>query len=127
MAGKLNRFQTQTFSSWKGLTKDTHLGAAFLKSPQKASNLMIQLMAAKRGKTIETFLSKFPTKQFDTDDEYTWDVIGSSKRNIPLVEARNEEGIVVTDNNTMIGAGTAPFTLVFAEDWFADGRVFAVA
>lgn len=122
MAGKLNKFQTQTFTHWKGLTKDTHLGAAFLKHPQKASQLMVQLMAAKRGKTLDTFLSKFPTKQFDTDDEYTWDVVGSSRRNIPLVEARNEDGATVTASSGNVGAGTAPFQLVFAEDWFADGE-----
>ena len=121
MTGKLNKFQTQTFTHWKGLTKDTHLGAAFLKHPQKASQLMVQLMAAKRGKTLDTFLSQFPTKQFDTDDEYTWDVVGSSRRNIPLVSARDENGATVTKEST-VGAGTAPFTLIFAEDWFADGE-----
>lgn len=61
-------------------------------------------------------------KEFEDDSEYYWEVIGSSRRNIPLVEARNENGEVVTDNNTMVGAGTAPFYLVFAEDWFADGE-----
>lgn len=122
MAGKLNKFQTQTFSHWKGLTKDTHLGAAFMKNPQKASNLMVQLMAAKRGKTLDTLLSQFPTKQFETDDEYTWDVIGSAKRNIPLVGARNEDNEPVGATGANVGAGTAPFYLIFAEDWFADGE-----
>lgn len=113
------------FSGWKGLTKDNHLGAAFLLMPQKATNLMVQLLAWHRGKTLNTFLSKFPTKTFDSDDEYTWDVIGSSDRNIPLVEARNENGTPInsdglTDN---IGIGGAPFYLVFAKDWFALGEV----
>lgn len=61
-------------------------------------------------------------REFEDDNEYTWDVIGSSKRNIPLVEARNEDGDLVTSESGMIGAGTAPFYLVFPEDWFADGR-----
>ena len=66
-------------------------------------------------------------REFEDDNEYTWDVIGSSKRNIPLVEARDEDGTVVTvlteeDKHKLIGAGTAPFYLVFPEDWFADGR-----
>ena len=65
----------------------------------------------------------FPTKEFESDDEYTWDVIGSSRRNIPLVEARDENGNVVTDNGKMIGAHTAPFYLVFPEDWWGDGEV----
>ena len=60
------------------------------------------------------------------DSEYTWDVIGSNRRNIPLVEARLEDGTPVTSASGMVGANTAPFYLVFNEDWFADGRVFAV-
>lgn len=122
MAGKLGKFQTVGFQHWKGLTKDNHLGAIFQLAPQKATNLMVQLLAYHRGKTLDTFLNQFPIKQFEDDSDYTWDVIGSSRRNIPLVEARDENGTVVTAESGMIGAGTAPFYLVFNEDWFADGE-----
>lgn len=98
----------------------------FGSAPQKATNLMVQLLAYQRGKTLDTLLNKFPSREFDSDEEYTWDVIGSSRRNIPLLEARDEDGEVVTAQSGMVGAGTAPFYLVFAEDWFADGRLFAV-
>lgn len=118
----LGKFQTREFSYWKGLTKDNHLGAIFQKAPQKATNLMVQLLAYRRGKTLDTLLNQFPTREFENDEEYTWDVIGSSRRNIPLLEARDEDGVVVEDNGKMIGAGTAPFYLVFPEDWFADGE-----
>lgn len=118
----LGKFQTREFSYWKGLTKDNHLGAIFQRAPQKATNLMVQLLAYQRGKTLDTLLNQFPTREFENDEEYTWDVIGSSRRNIPLLEARDEDGIVVEDNGKMIGAGTAPFYLVFPEDWFADGE-----
>lgn len=121
MAGKLNRFQRQTFSHWKGLTKRNHLGSIFQEQPQMATNLMVQLLAYYRGKTLDTFLSQFPVKEFDTDDEYTWNVIGSAMRNIPLVEARDCDGAVVTEDNA--GVNGEPFYLVFAEDWFADGEV----
>ena len=122
MAGKLGKFQMVGFQHWKGLTKENHLGQIFQLAPQKATNLMVKLLAYYRGKTLDTFLNQFPVKEFEDDSEYYWEVIGSSRRNIPLVEARNENGEVVTDNNTMVGAGTAPFYLVFAEDWFADGE-----
>ena len=122
MAGKLGRFQMQTFSHWKGLTKANHLGSIFQLEPQKATNLMVQLLAFYRGKTLDTFLSQFPVKTFDSDEEYTWEVIGSSMRNIPLVEARNCDGGALT-NETVLGANGEPFYLVFAEDWFADGEV----
>ena len=85
---------------------------------------MLQLLALYRGKSLESELAKYPTKTFDTDDEFMWHVVGSSRRNIPLVEARDEDGTVVTNSYpTNVGIGTTPFYLVFAEDWFADGEV----
>ena len=121
----LGKFQTREFSYWKGLTRENHLGSIFQKAPQKATNLMVKLLAYQRGKTLDTLLNQFPSKEFESDEEYTWDVVASSRRNIPLVEARDENGEVVEDNGQMVGAGTAPFYLVFAEDWFADGRLVA--
>lgn len=119
---KLNKFQMVGFDYWKGLTKENHLGALGQIAPQKATNIMVQLLAAYRGKSLDTFLSQFPVREFEDDNEYTWDVIGSSRRNIPLIEARDENGYVVNADSGLIGAGTAPFYLVFPEDWFADGR-----
>lgn len=104
------------------LTKQNHLGSIFQQSPQKATNIMVQLLAYHRGKTLDTFLNQFPVKEFDDDSEYYWDIIGSSRRNIPLLEARDENGVVVTEATGMVGAGTTPFYLVFPEDWFADGE-----
>ena len=124
MAGKLGKFQKLTFNHWKGLTKRNHLGAAFQEAPQQYTNLMVQLLALYRGKTLDTFLSQFPTKEFDSDDEYTWPVVGSAMRNIPLVEARDCDGQIVTAQTvTNIGVNGEPFYLVFGEDWFADGEV----
>lgn len=56
-------------------------------------------------------------KEFDDDSEYYWDVIGTSRRNIPLLEARREDGTDVNSKTENVGAGTQPFYLVFAEDW----------
>ena len=123
MAGKLGRFQKLTFSHWKGLSKDNHLGGIFQNQPQMATNLMVQLLALYRGKTLDTFLSQFPVKEFDSDDEYTWNVIGSAMRNIPLVEARDCDGNIINSASSNVGVSGEPFYLVFAEDWFADGEV----
>ena len=123
MAGKLGKFQMQTFNHWKGLTKDNHLGSILQNNPQQATNLMVQLLALYRGKTLDTFLSQFPTKEFDTDDEYTWQVTGSSSRNIPLVEARDCDGNIISASSANVGVAGEVFYLVFAEDWFADGEV----
>lgn len=118
---QLGKFQMMNFSHWKGLTKENHLGGIYQASPQKASSLMVQLLAFHRGKSLETYLSQFPIKEFDTNDEYTWEVIGSSRRNIPIIEARDENGNVITTG--MAGVGGSPFFVVFPEDWWADGNV----
>lgn len=122
MAGKLGKYQMVGFQHWKGLTRENHLGSAFALQPQRATNLMVQLQAWQRGKTLDTILSQIPTREFDEGSEYFWDILGSSRRNIPLIEARDENGIVVTSESGMVGAGTAPFYLVFGEDWFSDGE-----
>lgn len=82
---------------------------------------MVQLLAYQRGKTLDTFLNQFPVREFEDDSEYYWSnwFFG---RNIPLVEARDQNGVVVTAGANNVGAGTAPFYLVFPEDWFADGE-----
>ena len=123
MAGKLGKFQKLTFSHWKGDNlKKAHLGAIFSTKPQMATNLMVQLLAWHTGKTLDTFLSKFPTKTFDSDDEYTWNVVGSSRRNIPLVGARDADGADIPGSGN-VGANGEPFYLVFGEDWFYDGEI----
>lgn len=118
----LGKFQTREFTSWKGLTRDNHLGAIFSSAPQQASNLMIQMLAARRGRTLDTLLSQFPTKSFPTGDEYEWHLTGSDRQNIALIEARDEDGNVVVAGGNNVGAGTQPFYLVFGKDWFADGE-----
>ncbi len=122
---KLGKFQMTGFQSWQSsISKKNHLGSMFLQAPQKATNLMVQLLAFHRGKTLDTFLNSFPVKEFEDESEYTWDVIGSARKNVPLVEARDENGTVVTaTTSTNIGIGTAPFYLVFPEDWFGDQEV----
>ena len=85
--------------------------------------MMVQLMAFKYGKTLDTLLNSLPTKEFENGEDYVWDVVGSTDRIIPLVECRDENGVVVTSSHSAnVGIGTAPFYLVFAEHWFFDGE-----
>lgn len=89
--------------------------------PQRATNLWVRLLANNYGPTLDTYLRRFPKKSFQDDSEYYWNIIGSSRRNIPIIEARDLDGTAITTG--MAGAGTAPFYVVFAEDWWADGRL----
>lgn len=40
-------------------------------------------------------------------------------RNIPLVEARNSDGVTITSDDDNVGVNGDIFYLVFGEDWFA--------
>lgn len=126
----LHRFETQRFTTINGLVPDHFIDNVFGRlfrdgKRQALGDFMVQLFAYQNGPSLESELAKLPTKEFESDQEYFWDVVGSARRNIALVEARDENGLVVdgTRMNDMIGAGTAPFELVFDEDYFADGEI----
>lgn len=120
MSGQLGKFQMVGFEGWKGLSKLNHISSIYRLGPQKASLMMVELLAAKVGSTLDTFLSRLPVKEFEDDSEYYWDIISSARKNIPLVEARTEDNVPITDTTgANVGVGTTPFYLVFAEDYFA--------
>lgn len=123
MAGKLGKFQHQTFNGWyANVQKANHLGSIFQLKPQLATPTMVRLLESYGIKSFDSFISKYPVKTFDSDDEYTWNVIGSSDKNIPLIEARNADGnpIEGTDN---VGVNGEIFYLVFGEDYFPKGVI----
>lgn len=82
---------------------------------------MIRLMEHNYGKSLDSYLSRFPTKYFDEDGDYTWRLIGSARRNVALYEARDINGNVISGG--MAGVNGEPFYLLFQEDQFADGEV----
>ena len=124
MAGQLGKFTMQHFTAWApNITKKTHITSIFGKQTQKVPGVMVQLMAFKYGRTLDTMLSKLPVKEFENGEDYVWDVVGSTERVIPLVECRDENGVVVDSTHSAnVGAGTQPFYLVFDEHWFFDGE-----
>ena len=127
MAGRLQRFQTLQFQGWaKDIDKQNNLGRYLQLAPQQASPVLIELLATNYGKDMDVFLSQFKVKEFETDQDYTWDVVGSTERNIPLKYAIDEAGnIIMAPNTGLIGKGKSIFTLVFDEAWFFDGELDA--
>jgi len=62
---------------------------------------------------LDTYLNQFGVKVLDNEDDFVWELIGTSKKNIPLVEARltrNGSAIAATDKP---GVGASRFFLVF--------------
>lgn len=107
-------------SSWKGLTTENHLGALWQQSPQKVSNIITKIQQKSFGDDLEALLSKYPTQEFESDLDYTWDLESQAIDNIPLVEARIS-GTAVTAAS-QAGLGNTEFDLVFAKDWFSEGE-----
>jgi hypothetical protein len=114
-------------SAWKGtVTKDNHLYGLFRTNPQMASDVMTVLMSSMYLPTLDTYLSKeVPVREYEDDSELFWDVVTSSRRSIPLIEARRADGTKVqnTAGAANVGLGFEPFYLVFPVDWFALGEV----
>lgn len=120
---QLGRFQVTDAKAFAGIINpENTLGAIWKAAPQKINDAMIKLLAIHRGKSLENMLSMFETKFVENDNEYYWELIGSSRRNIPLFEARYQ-GAAVTDSDTNIGEGGTTFELVFPEQWFFKGEV----
>ena len=115
---------SRPFTFWKSkIEKRNHISTMFHSAPQKASDYVIELLSRNYAKSLESTLAKFPTKEFETDDEIYWDVVASTRRNIPLIEARTLAGAVVGKDDKNIGKDGEEFYLVFGEDWFFNQEI----
>ena len=120
----LQKFETREFSGWAtNITKKNHIDTLYPRCPQMVADFMVELLSRNFGMSLESILNRFPVKEFENDEKFWWDVIGSSRRNIPLVEARKFDGTVVTSADSGVGANGEPFFLVFGEKYFFDGEV----
>jgi len=115
---KVSALQEYEPKDWAGLTTKNHLGAIYQVQPQETSKLITLLYKANRGTNFNIFLQKFPTLTLDTDDDFRWRLQGSSKKNVPLVEA-SINGTAVSATS-VAGKGGARFTLTFPEQYFSD-------
>ena len=121
----LKNFQMIGVEGVHGMVTDNHLGKLFQIDRQRAADTIVLLQASVTGNnTLEGFLNKFPTRYFEDDTEFYYDVLGNAARNYPLVEARDENGLVVSSaEGDNVGAGTSKFYLVFDEAAFFDGEI----
>lgn len=107
--------------SWAGLTTTNHLGAIYQAKPQQASKLMTRIHQTNFGLDLDTYLDQFTPLYLDTDDDFEWDLIGTAKKNVPLVEARIDGTAI--DGTSQAGLNFSEFELVFPEQWFSDENV----
>lgn len=119
---QLSPFQMTEAKAWAGLTTTNHLGAIYQARPQEASNLMRRIYTSNFGMDLDSYLSTFPVKVLETDDDFTWELIGSGKKNVPLVQAEITVGTAVTAADQP-GLNFSTFDLIFPEQWFTDVHI----
>lgn len=119
--GRLSPLQMTDATEWKGLTTENHIGALWAQAPQKVSDMIMTVQQNYFGNNIDSVLAQFPTKEFDDDRDFTWDLQSQGLDNLALVEARID-GTVVTSVDEP-GKNFTTFELVFDKDWFSPGEV----
>lgn len=121
---RLDRWQMTELKNWNGPVFDPEatLKALYKTQPEKIRKNMVKLNAIYAGKTLEENLDKLGIKYVDTLNDFYYEIIASSRRNVQLIEAR-VNGVIVTGAEGNILAGGAVAELVFPEDYFFDGEV----
>ncbi len=128
MAGQLGHYRLSNRSiELKGPFTDNsslYLSELFNKNAQNASNHLVRLFSANHGfPSFEGVLNDFGVEEYEDDTMVRWNVPGSSLRNIPLVEARDEDGGVISDaDGDNAGRNGSPFYLVFEDEYFEEGE-----
>ncbi len=111
---KLKLFQTMTFNSWNGINYSDSIARIFGRAPQPAADVMVDLLAYRYGGNMESFIKRFPVKEYETDDPYYWDVFQGDGEQYPLVKALDSTGTLITTASTGVtGENGQLFTLYF--------------
>jgi len=122
MANKLNAFQMYEPKYFAGQVTDTFFSNLWERKPQTASTVIRQILS-RNVNSYATYLAGFSTLKIeDHEEEFTWKMIGSTYRNIPLKEARIGSTTVTSSHNN-VGALGSRFVLVFPERWFNEGEI----
>lgn len=121
---KLNRWQVKELKTWNGPLFDPQntLRALYKTQPEKIRKSMVKLQAIYNGRSLEQKLEEVGIKYVESLNDFYYEIIASSKRNVQLVEARYQ-GSVVTASDSGICAGGSKAELVFGEDYFFNGEV----
>jgi hypothetical protein len=116
---KLSNLQTTNSKSWGGMTTKNHLANIWKVAPQVATSMIGKMLAQSYGTSLDTMLSELPVKTLESDDDFTWKLMGHSDTNVALVEARFQ-GSTVTATDVNVGQGGADFELVFSTRRFSE-------
>lgn len=123
MAYKISPFQMTDGQNWSGLTTENHFSSIYQMKPQKASKLMTKIHNTNFGMDLDSYLDKFDPLWLDDDRDFTWDLIGTARTNVPLIEARMTEDGSAVQAGDQPGIGASAFYMVFPEAQFTDVNI----
>ena len=66
---------------------------------------MVRINAIYSGRTMEDQLESLGTKYLDSLDDQYYDIVESARRNVRLVEATDENGVVIKSTDQAVGKG----------------------
>ena len=112
----LNGLQVKETVSWKGLTTDMHLSRIGANDIQTESDIITQIHGRQGKFGLESLLSQYPVKYFDTDADFQWNLRGDDEKAIPIVSFS-------ASDNTRPGVNKQLFQLTVAENWFTKSEI----
>lgn len=121
----IGKFVMTKSKAWSGITTANHTATLFGTKPELITPLTTVLLQNSGMKNLDTTLSKFPEKTLSRGTtEFSWKVVTSEERSIPLVEARYN-GVVVDADAEGVGRARTLVELVFAEKYFTKMHLIA--
>lgn len=110
-----------------GITQMKSLAELGLQMPQHLDKMVTRMWTANYGPSFSNLIDKYATvMNFETDEDYTWKLQGSTYQNIPIIEARTSDGTVINSTNFAtgnVGANGEMLQLVFEKAFFGDGTL----
>lgn len=100
---------------WTGLTTENHFGSMFGLEPQLVSSLIENIYKVNLGDDLLSVLDQFPVEYIDDDRPYEWLLQGADEKNLPLIQAEDGSGSVIT---VSAGINHTRFFLIFPERYF---------
>ena len=101
-----------------GVTQMKSLAELGLQMPQHLDKMVTRLWTANYGPAFSNLIDKYAkVMNFETDEDYTWKLMGSTYQNIPLIEARDSAGNPINSSSSdMVGANGEILQLVFEKN-----------
>ena len=115
--------QAQTLAT--PITQMKTLAELGMIAPEQLPRIVTRMWSDTYGPVLSTLIDRYAhTMTFTSENDYTWKIQGSSYRNIPVIEVRDESGNPITastSDSTMVGANGAMIQFVFDKAYFGDG------